>query len=284
MADPTDDIVTGSGIDRLITIMARLRDPAGGCPWDLEQSFRTIVPHTIEEAYEVADAIERDDMAALREELGDLLFQVVFHARMAEEAGEFDFEAVARTIADKMVARHPHVFGDAEVRSAGEQTDRWEVHKAVERSAKAAAEGRAAGALDGVITALPALTRAVKLQKRAARVGFDWTEAADILDKIIEEIAELRAEMTGAAPAGAGHDRIEDELGDLLFALTNLARRLEIDPEAALRRTNAKFERRFRRIESWLAEQGLSPAESTLDDMERLWQRAKLEERNSDPG
>lgn len=263
-----------SNIDRLLEIMARLRAPIGGCPWDLEQNFHTIAPFTIEEAFEVADAIEQNDRAALLDELGDLLFQVVFHAQMAREEGAFDFDAVAGAIADKMVRRHPNVFADDEVATAAAQTIRWEDHKEAERAGKAAAEGRAASALDGVARGIPALTRALKLQKRAARVGFDWTEATQVLDKIEEEIAELRAELTeNAKPA-----RIEDELGDLLFALVNLARRLETDPEAALRHANAKFERRFRRIEAFLTEAGRCPAEASLDEMEALWQAAKGEE------
>lgn len=262
-----------SNIDRLLAIMARLRDPEAGCPWDLEQSFRTIAPHTIEEAYEVADAIERADMDDLREELGDLLFQVVFYAQMGREQGAFDFEAVAGTIADKMIRRHPHVFGEDRVDDAAQMVGRWEAQKAAERDDRAAAQGRRASVLDGVIGALPALTRAVKLQKRAARVGFDWTDAADILDKIEEEARELRAEL-----AGRDRARMEDELGDLLFALANLARRLDIDPEAALRGTNAKFERRFRRIEELLHLQGRSTEAASLDEMEALWQRAKTEE------
>ncbi|HEV7371501.1 nucleoside triphosphate pyrophosphohydrolase [Arenibaculum sp.] len=263
-----------SNIDRLLAIMARLRDPEAGCPWDLEQSFRTIAPHTIEEAYEVADAIERADMDDLREELGDLLFQVVFYAQMGREQGAFDFEAIAGTIADKMIRRHPHVFGEDRVDDAAQMVGRWESQKAAERDDRAAAQGRRASVLDGVIGALPALTRAVKLQKRAARVGFDWTEAADILDKIEEEVLELRAEL-----AGRDRARMEDELGDLLFALANLARRLDIDPEAALRGTNAKFERRFRRIEELLHLQGRSAEAAGLDEMEALWQQAKTEER-----
>jgi ATP diphosphatase len=263
-----------TALDRLLAIMGRLRDPARGCPWDLAQSFQTIAPHTIEEAYEVADAIERDDRAALKDELGDLLFQVVFYTQIAREEGSFDFEAVASGIADKMIARHPHVFADASVAGAEAMTVRWEDQKAEERAARAAAEDRTASALDGVIAALPALTRAVKLQKRAARVGFDWAHARPILDKIDEEIAELRVELDRAAAL----PRIEDELGDILFALANLARRLEVDPELALRRANAKFERRFHRIEALLAEAGRTPADASLDEMEALWARAKREE------
>ncbi|WP_448187604.1 nucleoside triphosphate pyrophosphohydrolase [Azospirillum sp. sgz301742] len=262
-------------IDRLLDIMARLRDPQSGCPWDLEQTYRTIAPHTIEEAYEVADAIEKGDMPALREELGDLLFQVVYYSQFAREDGLFDFDEVAGVIADKMISRHPHVFGSEEIRTADHQTSRWEEHKAAERAAKAAAQGQAApSALDGVIAGLPALTRALKLQKRAARVGFDWTDARDILDKIEEEVGELRAEMM----QGAAQERIADELGDLLFALVNLARRLEVDPEGALRGTNAKFERRFHRIEELLSGQGRKPEDATLDEMEAFWQQAKREE------
>lgn len=263
-----------SNIDRLLAIMARLRDPATGCPWDLEQTFRTIAPHTIEEAYEVADAIERADIHDLREELGDLLFQVVFYAQMGREQGDFDFEDIAGTIADKMIRRHPHVFGDDRVDDAAQMDGRWEARKAAEREDKATAEGRRASVLDGVIGALPALTRALKLQKRAARVGFDWSEAADILDKIEEEARELRAEL-----AGRDRGRMQDELGDLLFALVNLARHLDIDPEGALRGTNAKFERRFHRIEELLHRQGRSAQDASLDEMEALWQQAKAEER-----
>ena len=265
---------TDSGIDRLLAVMARLRDPDGGCPWDLEQSFRTIAPHTIEEAYEVADAIQRGDMAELRDELGDLLFQVVFYAQMAREQGDFDFEAVATGIADKMIRRHPHVFGDMTVETSHEMTERWEAQKAEERARKAAADGRPASVLDGVIAGLPALTRALKLQRRAARVGFDWTRPKEILDKIEEEIGELRAEID----AGGAPDRLEDEIGDLAFALVNLARRLEVDPDSALRHTNGKFERRFRRIETWLSEDGRGPEDAGLEELEALWQRAKGEE------
>lgn len=259
-------------IDRLLDIMARLRDPARGCPWDVEQNFATIAPYTIEEAYEVADAIERGDMAALKDELGDLLLQVVFHAQMAREAGAFAFADVARAIADKMVRRHPHVFGEERVESSAAQTRAWENTKAAERAEAGTA---AAGALDGVARALPALLRAAKLGKRAARVGFDWPEAAPVLDKIEEEIGELRAELAG----GTRPDGIEQELGDLLFACANLARKLDIDPEAALRGANGRFERRFRAIEARLAAQGLTPEQRTLDQLEALWQEVKAEER-----
>lgn len=263
-------------IDRLIAVMARLRDPQNGCPWDLVQTYSTIAPHTIEEAYEVADAIETGDMAALKEELGDLLFQVVYYAQMAQEDGHFDFDSVAEAITAKMIRRHPHVFGEDDVKTAEHQTSRWEEHKAAERAAKAAEKGHGTpSVLDGVIPALPALTRAIKLQKRAARVGFDWAKASAVLDKIEEEIAELRAEMT-ETPAP---DRVADEMGDLFFALANLARHVDVDPESALRGTNAKFERRFRWIEKRLDEHGKTPADSSLDEMEALWQEAKRDER-----
>jgi MazG family protein len=267
-------------IDRLIAIMARLRDPEGGCPWDLEQNFATIAPYTIEEAYEVADAIARGDMASLREELGDLLLQVVYHARMAEERGDFRFDDVARAIADKMVARHPHVFGDAAVNGAAAQTRMWEEFKSRERAAKAGVKGKPASVLDDVPLALPALLRAEKLQKRAARVGFDWPEASQVLDKIEEEIAELRAELkSGGKPARPDPARVTDEIGDLLFALVNLARHLKTDPETALRGCNEKFERRFKAIEQALAAEGRSPKDAGLEEMEALWQDAKRRER-----
>ncbi|MBB6250367.1 nucleoside triphosphate pyrophosphohydrolase [Nitrospirillum iridis] len=274
----TDQPSATAPIDRLLAIMAKLRDPNGGCPWDLEQDFPTIAPHTIEEAYEVADAIQLGDMAALKEELGDLLFQVVFYAQMASERGLWTFSDITTALSDKMVRRHPHVFGEdvGAVADATDQVKNWEAQKAGERAAKAAASGTKPSALDGVISGLPALTRAVKLQKRAARVGFDWTQAKEILDKIEEEIGELRAEMEHAVPEKA---RMQDELGDLVFALANLARHIDVDPETALRGTNAKFERRFRQIEAWLAEGGRGPADATLDEMEALWQQAKGLER-----
>ena len=265
-----------ANLDRLLAIMARLRNPDGGCPWDLEQTFATIAPYTIEEAYEVADAIERGDMAELRDELGDLLLQVVFHARMAEEQRAFAFDDVAAAIADKMERRHPHVFGAAEGTDLRES---WENQKAAERAEKASLQGRAAGVLDDVPRALPALARAEKLQKRAAREGFDWADLTPVLAKIDEELAELRTEIaTGAAPA-----RIEDELGDVLFACVNLARHLRVDPETALRSTNAKFESRFRAIEAALAERGLRPADVGLDELEDLWIAAKLGENGRAP-
>ncbi|MDE1968974.1 MAG: nucleoside triphosphate pyrophosphohydrolase [Alphaproteobacteria bacterium] len=259
-------------IERLLAVMARLRDPDTGCPWDREQNFATIAPYTIEEAYEVAEAAERHAMPELKEELGDLLLQVTFHARMAEETGEFDFDDVAAGIADKMVRRHPHVFGTARIGSAAAQTVAWEDQKAHERRTKSAADGRHASALDGVGVALPALTRAAKLQRRAARVGFDWPDVAPIYDKIMEEITELKAES-------GNKSRSEDELGDLLFAVVNLARRLEIDPERALRGACRKFERRFRRIEERLAARGIDSAHAGLDTLEAEWQAIKADER-----
>lgn len=280
MIDPMD--TTAPPVARLLAVMARLRDPETGCPWDLAQSFGTIAPHTIEEAYEVADAIERGDMDDLKDELGDLLFQIVFYARMAEEAGAFDFDAVAVAITEKMIRRHPHVFGHASVNSAADMTMRWEEQKARERAEKAAAAGLVPSALDEIIHGLPALSRALKLQKRAARVGFDWKEAVPILDKIEEEIGELRVVLAAAgnppalSPGDAG--RIEDELGDCFFALANLARHLGLDPESAARRTNAKFERRFRQMETWLDETGLDAGDLSLAELEALWQRAKAEE------
>jgi nucleoside triphosphate diphosphatase len=261
-------------LPRLLEIMARLRHPEHGCPWDREQNFATIAPYTIEEAYEVAEACERGDPTALKDELGDLLFQVVFHARMAEESGLFDFNDVARAIADKMLRRHPHVFADAEIPNAAAQTVAWEEHKAAERRADAAAKGAPESALDGVGAALPALTRALKLQRRAARVGFEWRELRPILDKISEEINELRAELdAGAAPAP-----VADELGDLLFAAVNLARCAEADPEQALRAACRKFERRFRRVEALLRASGRAPQAAGIDEMEALWRQAKKEE------
>lgn len=253
-------------ISDLLDLMAALRTPGSGCPWDLEQNFRTIAPYTVEEAYEVADAIERGDIGDLKDELGDLLFQTVFHARMAEESGAFDFADVARAITEKMRRRHPHVFGTAGGRNAKEQTEHWEAQKAEERAGKGAAS-----LLDDVPLGLPGLTRAVKLQKRAARVGFDWKDPRDVLDKIAEETAELVAVIDSP-----DRDAIEDEFGDLLFVMANLSRHLDIDPEAALRRANEKFRRRFRHIEDRL---GPRINAATLDEMEALWNEAKGLER-----
>ncbi len=256
------------GIARLLEIMRRLRDPETGCPWDVEQTFATIAPYTIEEAYEVADAIEREAWDELRGELGDLLFQSVFHAQMAEEAGLFSFDDVAHQMSDKMVARHPHVFGDeSNAKSAEQQTRDWETIKAAERAAKAQT-----GVLDGVAPGLPALLRASKLQKRAARVGFDWPDIAPIFDKLAEETAELQAARAESPEA------LFEEMGDLLFAAANLARHLDIDPEAALRAANAKFIRRFAAIEQALAAEGRRPEDSTLAEMDALWNAAKARE------
>ncbi len=256
---------------RLLAIMARLRDPERGCAWDLEQTFATIAPYTIEEAYEVSDAIERGDLDDLRDELGDLLLQVVFHARMAEERGAFDFADVAEAICDKMIRRHPHVFGKAAPRDAAEQTIAWDAIKAEERAAK----DRAQSLLDGVPSALPALIRAEKLTRRAARVGFTWTTPEAVIEKLHEELGELAVEV-------AANDRakMRDEMGDVLFVCANLARLLEIDPEDALRSTNAKFTRRFNTIEQVLAADGRSPEQSDLAEMDRLWIAAKQREKS----
>jgi nucleoside triphosphate diphosphatase len=258
-------------INRLIAIMARLRDQQHGCPWDREQSFATIAPYTIEEAYEVADAIARGDMGALKDELGDLLFQVVFHARMAEEAGLFAFDDVAAAIAEKMLRRHPHVFGDAEIPTVAAQNEAWEAHKQAERMAHVRRTGEPASILDGVALALPALMRAVKIQRRAARIGFDWPDAYSVFGKISEELAELRNELD----CNADFPSVEDEMGDILFATANLARKLDIDPEAALRRAADKFERRFRRLEALAVERA---AGTDLETLDALWQEVKRQE------
>lgn len=258
-----------TAVERLREIMARLRAP-DGCPWDREQDFSTIAPYTIEEAYEVDDAIRRGDMDGLRDELGDLLFQVVFHSHMAEEQGAFDMDAVANGIADKLVRRHPHVFGDTEYESGEAQTADWEAMKAEERAAKGNAS-----ALDDVPLSLPALSRAAKLGKRASRVGFDWPDDFGPIDKIREEIGEIEDEMRD----GGSRERLESEIGDLLFAVTNLARHLKVDPEKALRGCNAKFESRFRFVEQALATKDRTPADSDLAEMDSLWDEAKREER-----
>lgn len=262
-------------MDALLALMARLRDPEGGCPWDRVQTFATIAPYTVEEAYEVADAIERGDLADLKDELGDLLFQVVFHARMAEEAGDFAFDDVARGVVDKMVRRHPHVFGDVSFEDRAEQTAAWEAMKAEERAKKGA---HRAGVLDDVPAGLPALLRAVKLTKRAARVGFDWPDLKPVLAKLREEIAELEAEIEAG-----DHAKARQEFGDVLFVCANLARKLEIDPEDALRSTNAKFVRRFHFVEDELAKRGRTPDQSDLDEMDALWEAAKRAERAIKP-
>jgi len=261
-----------AGIERLLEIMRRLRDPKNGCPWDIEQTFDTIAPYTIEEAYEVADAIERKDWPELEGELGDLLLQTVYHTAMGEEDGKFSFQSVVRAISNKMVARHPHVFGDeSRDKSAQQQTRDWEVIKAAERAGK-----KQSGALDGVAVGLPSLLRAYKLQNRAARVGFDWPSTDQVIDKIQEESAELveaRDELT--------HEEMAEEFGDLMFVMANLARHLKIEPEEALRAANAKFTRRFEGVEAKLTEIGKTPAQSDLAEMDALWDAVKVDERKS---
>jgi MazG family protein len=256
-------------MQRLIDIMSRLRDPSKGCPWDREQDFRTIAPYTIEEAYEVADAIERGDLNDLRSELGDLLFQVVFHAQLAREQGVFEFDDVVNAISDKLERRHPHVFGDANIRTSQEQNLAWEAHKRQERVAR----NQAASALDDVPVGMPALTRAAKLGKRASSVGFDWPDIGGVLDKIEEEIREFREAVQSRRQTD-----IQAELGDVLFSIANVGRHLRVDLETALRQTNSKFERRFRYVEARLREQGKSPEQSTLEEMDLLWAEAKKEE------
>ncbi|MCK8783736.1 nucleoside triphosphate pyrophosphohydrolase [Roseomonas sp. NAR14] len=282
MSDPE------AALGRLLAVMRRLRDPRDGCPWDQAQDFDSIAPYTIEEAYEVADAIARRDGAALLDELGDLLFQVVFYAQMASERPEgdgpegdgtatnrFDFGDVARTIADKMLRRHPHVFGDEAARAAGAVRGMWEAQKAAERAARAET-----GTLAGLPAGLPALTRAAKLTRRAARVGFDWPDAEAVLEKLDEEVAELRAELPREGEDG-DRTRLKDEMGDLLFVLANLARKLDLDPEECLRGANAKFERRFGAVEQALAAEGKAPGDATLDEMEAQWAAAKRAERTA---
>jgi ATP diphosphatase len=262
-------------IDALLATMARLRDPATGCPWDIEQTFKTIAPHTIEEAYEVADAIERDNLADLKEELGDLLLQIVFHSQMAAELGAFAFSDVVQTLNDKLVRRHPHVFGDQTAATAGDVVDIWEQGKTEERARKAAAAGRTLSVLDDVAHGLPALMRSVKLQKRMSRVGFDWRDPMVALSKIDEELAELRVEIEADDRA-----KMQDELGDLLFVVANLARHLEIDPEEALRGTHRKIERRFHYIEKNAAEAGRAVSDMTLPEMQALWRAVKQLEKS----
>ena len=271
---PDDTLIhdPDGGLPRLREIMRRLRDPQTGCPWDIEQDFDTIAPYTIEEVYEVADAIARRDWTDLEGELGDLLLQTVYHTQMAEEAGHFTFDSVARAVSDKMVARHPHVFGDeSRDKSAEQQTADWERIKAAERAGKAQER-----TLDGVAIGLPALTRAVKLQKRAARVGFDWPHVDHVVDKIAEEAAELVEARDTLGP-----DALREEYGDLLFVMANLARHLGIDPEEALRGANAKFTRRFEAIEDALARDGRTPPDSTLEEMDALWDAAKNTEKST---
>ncbi len=266
---------TDTPIQRLLAIMARLRDPNGGCPWDVQQDFRTIAPYTIEEAYEVADAIERGDMGDLRDELGDLLLQVVFHSRMAEEAGHFAFDDVADAIGEKMVRRHPHVFAGLEVSGVEEQTALWEQGKRAERLARGGDVDHSA--LAGIARGLPEWQRAVKLQKRAATTGFDWPDVNPVFDKLHEEIEELRAEFA----RGTGHAELEDELGDVLFVCANLSRHGKVDFGSALRRANAKFERRFRRMEAMAAEEGIELSSLSLEQQDQYWNRAKAEERSA---
>ena len=260
------------GLERLVEVMRRLRDPDNGCPWDIEQNFSTIAPYTLEEAYEVADAIERADWPELEGELGDLLLQVVYHGQLGAEAGYFDVESIARRVTAKMIDRHPHVFGDeTNEKSANDQRRDWEKAKAAERSQKGAK-----GVLDDVAMSLPALLRAVKLQKRAARVGFDWPQASDVLDKLVEESKELVEARTSASQS-----HIHEEFGDLLFVMVNLARHLGVDPEHALRDANQKFVRRFAQIETALAKDGRRPEQSSLEEMDELWNAAKQAERDA---
>lgn len=295
---------TSPPLSRLLDIMAALRTPQTGCPWDLQQTFATIAPYTIEEAYEVADAIERGDLADLKDELGDLLLQVVYHSRMAEEQGAFTFDDVADAVARKMIRRHPHVFGTPEERAAGAEPGFWELLKAAEKAEKTQDRAptspsprlqeieklkRPPSLLDDTPLGLPALTRAIKLQNKAARAGFDWPSLAPVFDKMREELAELEAEVAKSKapsgrllerePNGASSDFINEEFGDLLFVVANVARHLELDPEAALRAANAKFTRRFQHIEKRLAEQGSSPAQSSLEVMDALWDEAKAIEK-----
>jgi len=270
MADNTLIFDPNGGMPRLIEIMRRLRDPQTGCPWDIEQDFASIAPYTIEEAYEVADAIARSDWTELEGELGDLLLQTVYHTQMGSEAGHFTFESVVKSISDKMVARHPHVFGDeSRDKSAEQQVADWEKIKAAERAGRAQTR-----TLDGVAMGLPALTRAVKLQKRAARVGFDWPDTTHVIDKIIEEAGELVEARDQLGPA-----EVKEEFGDLLFVVANLARHLDIDPEEALRGTNAKFTRRFAAVEDALADRGKTPSDSDLAEMDALWDQVKAAEK-----
>ena len=263
--------------ERLVDLMARLRDPETGCPWDLEQDFKTIAPYTIEEAYEVLDAIEGGDFNELRDELGDLLLQVVFHSQMASEADHFDIHEVAKSINDKMIRRHPHVFGDADARSSQVQKGAWEAEKARERAERQAGAKTTQSALDGVASALPALMRAEKLQKRAARTGFDWTNPEDIFAKLTEETQEVRDAMQGG-----DQTHLEEEIGDMLFVMANIARRLNVDPEVALRRANTKFTKRFHAMEALAIVEGKAFSALDLEAQEELWQRVKALEASKD--
>ena len=271
------DLGAPGEIGTLLRIMARLRDPQGGCPWDLEQDFSSIAPYTIEEAYEVADAIDRNDLADLKDELGDLLLQVVFHAQMASEQGAFDFADVVAAISGKMLRRHPHVFGDARAGDAGEVVANWEQIKQRERADAGDTDD---SALAGIARGLPEWQRALKLQKRAARTGFDWPDVAPVLDKLREELGEVQAEFESARYAD-NHARLEDEIGDLLFVCANLARHAKVDPGSALRRANHKFERRFRAMETLAAARGQSMATLDLEQQEALWQAVKREEKGA---
>lgn len=262
-------------IDRLLDIMARLRDPQTGCPWDIEQTFDTIAPYTIEEAYEVAEAIADKDMAELKSELGDLMFQVVFYAQMSKEEGGFDFNDIVCTVSDKMIARHPHVFGDGIVADSDAQTIAWEETKAAERRRKAEKKGQMESALDGVARTLPAFTRAVKLQNRAARVGFDWPDINPVFDKIQEELAELQHEIANQGPK----ERLAEEYGDFLFVVANLGRHLGLEPETILENANRKFTRRFQRVEQKIVDEGKTIKDSNLEEMDNLWNEVKLEEK-----
>ena len=266
--EPPKDL---TDIHALLEIMRALRNPDGGCPWDLEQDFDSIAPYTLEEAYEVAETIERKDFAGLKDELGDLLFQVVYHGQMAEEAGHFSFQDVVENVCQKMIRRHPHVFGDADIKTAESQTLAWEEVKALERGEKSDGDEMSSGTLDGLPLALPALVRAVKLQKRAARVGFDWPDTSLVLDKLNEEMLELAVEVAKDRDS----PEVKEELGDLLFVYANLSRHLDVDPEEALRSANGRFERRFRYIEQTLEDQGKTPADSDLAEMDALWDAAK---------
>jgi ATP diphosphatase len=280
-SDPTAAFAPSRDIDRLLAIMAALRTPKTGCPWDLEQNFSTIAPYTLEEAYEVADAIARNDLADLKDELGDLLLQVVFHARMAQEQAAFDFGDVVEAITAKLIRRHPHVFGDAGSQTAQAVEGLWERIKAEEKAARGKPEHN--GALAGVPVALPALTRALKLQAKAGKVGFDWNDPRAVLHKIREEADEIEAALDAPPPvpppqAGEGWVGAAAEVGDLLFAAVNLARHLRADPEAVLRQTNRKFERRFAFIERALTARGKKPQDATLAEMDALWDEAKKQE------
>jgi len=275
---------TQHDIERLLDIMAKLRDPARGCPWDVRQTFATIAPYTIEEAYEVADAIDRGDMHDLRDELGDLLLQVVFHARMAEEAGQFAFADVVGAISEKMVRRHPHVFAGKQVDGLEGQTRDWESHKRRERESKGGDEDKSV--LAGIARGMPEWQRALKLQKRAATIGFDWPSPTPVIAKLHEEIEEVRVEFAAAAVApgdAAAHARLQDEIGDLLFVCANLARHAKVDPGTALRQANAKFERRFRSMEALAMADGIALESLSLEAQDRYWDRAKAEERRDDP-